>query len=61
MQEIKANNTVASVDEGVTTDDQLNSVCQSNEEGFAHYLVRKELGLKRLPKGSKVWPKYPPS
>lgn len=31
------------------------------DEGFARYLVRHELGLQRLPAGSRVWPDYPPS
>lgn len=29
------------------------------DEGFARYLIRKQLGLKRLPKNSRVWPEYP--
>jgi hypothetical protein len=31
------------------------------DEGFARYLVRKQLGLRRLPAGARVWPDYPPS
>lgn len=31
-----------------------------HDDAYARSLVRKEHNLKKLPKGSKVWPDYPP-